>query len=98
MSIEIRETVVIPDSSGSTVRLQISDKPLHSESAPTFYLNLTVKLPEYTAPLLLAQLQTEALRKITGVVKALDQELLREIVKLPIQAEPMERIRPTRAI
>jgi hypothetical protein len=92
--VEIRETTIIPDANGSIVRLQLSDAPPQAEYA-TMLLDVTVKLPEYTAPPLMAQLQRQAIRAVMEVLRAFDQSLLQEIRKQPhLDAEPKIRVRP----
>jgi hypothetical protein len=88
--VEIRETTITPDVDGSSVRLQISDVPPPYESA-TMLLDVTVKLPEYTAPPLMVQMQRQAIRAAMEVFRSLDQSLLQEIRKQPhIDAEPRQ--------
>jgi hypothetical protein len=83
---EIRETTIAPDS--AAVRLQISDAPLNSESATTL-LDVTVRLPEHTGPLLLAQLQRQVIHEARRVLGQLEDRLLQEIRKEPhIDVEP----------
>jgi hypothetical protein len=93
LDVEIRETTITPDADGSIVRLQISDVPPPYESA-TMLLDVTVKLPEYTAPPLLAQLQRQAIRAAMEVLRAFDQSLIQEIRKQPhIDVEPRTGMR-----
>jgi hypothetical protein len=91
--VEIRATTITPDADGSIVRLQLSDAPLQAQYATTL-LDVTVKLPEYTDPLLMAQLQRQAIRAAMDVFRALDQSLLQEIRKQPhIDPEPKAKVR-----
>ena len=93
--VEIRATTVAPDADGSIVRIQLSDAPLQAESA-TMLLDVTVKLPEYTEPPLMAQLQRQAIRAAMEVFRKVDQNLLQEIRKQPhIDVEPRAVMRPT---
>jgi hypothetical protein len=90
---EIRQTTVTPDADGSIVRLQISDAPLQSESA-TMLLDMTVKLPEYTAPLLIAQFQRQALRVAMEVLRSFERRIIQEIRKQPhidVEPQPIRR-------
>lgn len=91
--VEIRTTTITPDADGSIVRLQISDALPPFESAKML-LELTVKLPEYIEPLLMAQFQRQAIRAAQEVIRTLDQKLVEEIRKQAhIDVEPKVRER-----
>jgi hypothetical protein len=61
MPIEIRETIVTPDDTGTVVQLHISDVAPDAEGA-TFRLILLAKLPPCQNPPVLAQLQRAAMK------------------------------------
>jgi hypothetical protein len=78
MGIEIRETIVTPDVSGSLVQLHISDVVLDAEDA-TIRLILLAKLPPYKTPPVLAQLQRAAMKRAQDALTPILQDLAAEL-------------------
>lgn len=78
MAVQIRETIVTPDETGSVVQLHISDVAPDAEGA-TFRLILLAKLPPYRSPPVLAQLQRAAMKigqdNLTPLLQNLAAEL-----------------------
>jgi hypothetical protein len=81
MPVEIRETIVTPDSSGQVVQLQISDEPLQHES-PGILVQLSVCVPHHRTPLL-AYLQREAMKRANDEIHKLLQPWAAEIQHKP---------------
>ena len=76
---EIRETTVTPDADGSIVRLHISDVPLEDEYTPAIRILIEAKLPDYEPPLLLGQLQREAMKIAQNALTPILEKLAKEI-------------------
>jgi hypothetical protein len=77
MPIEIRQTIVTPDVSGSVVQLHISDVAPDDEGA-TFRLVLLAKLPAFQTPSL-AHLQREAMKIAQDALTPLLQRLATDL-------------------
>ena len=77
MAVEIRQTIVTPDTGGSLVQLEIADASL-GDAPPPFQIVLraTVRLPSEP---MIAEAQRAALKAAQAEVTALLQKLANEI-------------------
>lgn len=89
MSIEIRETTIVPGVGGDAIQLLISDAERDAEGA-TFRLVLHAKLPAYETPLV-AQLQRVAMKIAQGALSSLLQDLATEITQTTHSLEPRRK-------
>ena len=90
MPVEILETLVSETAEATVVQLFVSDAP-RAETGASFRLDLLVTLPRYKAPLLLAQVQREALRAAGRTLSPLLEGLGDEIErarKVELRADP----------
>ena len=89
---QIRETTIIPDDDGATVRLQISDEKPPAES-PAILLQISVRLPAYKTPMV-AQMQREAIVIAADALRRLRDALQGEIgERSPQITLPLKRAR-----
>jgi hypothetical protein len=75
--VEIRATTITPDADRSIVRLQLSEAPQQAEYA-TMLLDVTVKLPGYIAPPLMARLQRQAIRAAMDIFARLTKAFFKK--------------------
>jgi hypothetical protein len=95
-NVEIRETIVTPDVSGSAVvALQIADVALPADDAEML-LRLTVRLPPYETPVLLAQWQRETLLTVVAELNRIEQSLAQEIRLSPPHGNLSPKVPPRR--
>ena len=88
MNTTIHQTTISPTKSGSIVQMHISDAPLEAEHAEVV-VKLTVTLPKYAGPLLLAQAQREAIRTAQLILSQQADALMREIGQTNADLEPL---------
>jgi hypothetical protein len=77
MTVEIRETIVMPGSGGVSVQLHISDVPKDAEGA-TFRLVLLATLPQPKTQIL-EGLQMDAIRQAQTILGNLRDALYRQV-------------------
>jgi len=88
MKATIHRTTVAPTERGSIVQLYISDAALEAETAENS-LQLTISLPKYAGPILLAQAQREAIRTAQEMLRQQADCLVQEIGETDLDPKPL---------